>query len=52
MEWIKEHKKEIAIAAAIIFAYRLGFKTGCRATDNAVSNWCKEASKALQITKF
>lgn len=47
-----DHKKEIAVTAAIIFSYRLGFKHGCEATDNAVSNLFKEAAKSMNITKF
>lgn len=51
-DWVMEHKKEIAIGTAIIFAYRLGFKHGCQATDKAVNNLFKEAAKAMEVTRF
>lgn len=55
MEKIKQfcidHKKEIAITAAIIFAYRLGFKSGCKATEDAVNNLFKEATKAMEVIR-
>ena len=47
-----DHKKEIAITTAIIFSYRLGFKHGCTATDKAVSNLFKEATKVMNVTHF
>lgn len=50
--WIMEHKKELLIGAGIIFIYRLGFKHGCQATDNAVCNLFKEAAKTMEVTRF
>ena len=50
--WIIEHKKELLIGAGIIFIYRLGFKHGCQATDNAVCNLFKEAAKTMEVTRF
>lgn len=51
-EWAEQHKVDIVIGLAIVMAYRLGFKAGCRATDNAVSHLFKEASKVIEVTKF
>lgn len=51
-EWLMEHKKELIIGAGIIFTYRLGFRHGCQATDNAVCNLFKEAAKTMEVTRF
>ena len=55
-DWIVEHRKEIIISGAIIFAYRCGFRNGCKATDRAVTKVFKNLdafiTKTLKITKF
>lgn len=51
-EFIKTHRKELIIGGGLIFAYRLGFSRGCKATDRAVKNMIREAYQAVKITHF
>lgn len=51
-EFCIEHKKEIVITAAIIFAYRLGFNRGYETADNAMKSLIKEAYNTIHIRNF
>lgn len=37
-EFVKEHKKEIAIVAGSFIIYRIGFRHGCKASNRAIKN--------------
>ena len=51
-EFINKHKTELIIGTSLIFAYKLGFKRGCNATEKAVNNLFREAARTMNITKF
>ena len=51
-EFVKKHQKEICIGAWIIFAYQVGFRKGCRASNQAVTNLFENAAKTMNLTKF
>ena len=36
-EWIVTHKVELAVVGSFVIGYKIGFKRGCKATDQAVS---------------
>lgn len=50
--FISDHKKEIAIGFGFIIFYKIGFNTGCKATDKAVKNLINQAYRATSIHHF
>ena len=49
-EFVKDHKKELGLAAAGVFIYRLGFRNGYGSAVGAMKALVNEVSKT--ITKF
>ena len=48
--FVKEHKKELGLAAAGVFIYRLGFRNGYATSIGAMKALVNEVSKSL--TRF
>lgn len=48
-EFLKKHKMKILIVSGLILSYRLGFKNGCKATNDAVDHLINETTKAFNI---
>ena len=51
-QFIKDHKKELIISGGLIFAYKLGFYRGCKATDKAVTAFVNKLIEIVQIEHF
>lgn len=51
-QFIEDHKKEIIFVSAIILSYRVGYKTGFGASERAINNVFKQASKVMEVSKL
>lgn len=45
--FLKKHKTELIVAGVAALAYRIGFKRGCNATHNAVSEFLNGLESVL-----
>lgn len=50
--FLKNHKKEIYIGVAGVIIYTIGFKRGCKASNEAVANLIDKAAAAIDIKCF
>ena len=44
-EFVLNHKNEIIFVSTAVVAYRIGFKTGVKTVDKAITHLVKEAAK-------
>lgn len=50
--FVKEHKKELSMAAAAIIIYRMGFNRGFNTAKSAITHVFDEAARTLPIARF
>ena len=51
-QFVSDHKKEIIFVTAVVFSYRIGYKSGFNASERAINNIFKQAGKVMEVSKL